>query len=89
MDYTQMQAKIHQDHTVFDTHEEACAEEKVRHFQTMLIFFFFFTQQNFGSISHLLGTMTTQWLDSDHVITIVNCRQHGRAAWWLHSWSTV
>ena len=27
-------------------------------------------------LSHLLGTVTTQWLDSDGVVTLVNCRQH-------------
>ena len=31
--------------------------------------------QNYYSISHLLGTVTTQWLDG--VVTVVNCRQHG------------
>ena len=35
------------------------------------------TQQNSYSISHLLGTVTTQWLDSNGVVTVVNCRQHG------------
>ena len=35
------------------------------------------TQQNSYSTSHLQGTVTTQWLDSDGVITVVNCRQHG------------
>ena len=34
-------------------------------------------QQNSYSISHLLDTVTTQWLDSDSVVTIANCRQHG------------
>ena len=34
------------------------------------------TRQNSYSISHLLGTVTTQWLDSDSVVTIVNCQQH-------------
>ena len=34
------------------------------------------SQQNSYSISHLLGTaVTTLWLDSDSVVTIVNCRQ--------------
>ena len=31
------------------------------------------TQQNSYSISHLLGTVTTQCLDSDSVVTIFNC----------------
>ena len=37
------------------------------------------TQQNSYSISHLLDTVTTQWLDvdSDGVVTVHNCRQHG------------
>ena len=35
------------------------------------------TQQNSFSISHLLGTVTTHWLDSDGVVTVVNCQQHG------------
>ena len=35
------------------------------------------TQQNSYSISHLLATATTQWLDSDSVVTVDNCRQHG------------
>ena len=35
------------------------------------------TQQNSYSISHLLGTVTTLWLDSDCVVTIDNCRRHG------------
>ena len=34
------------------------------------------TQQNSYSISHLLGTVTTQWLDSDGIVTVDNCRQH-------------
>ena len=37
----------------------------------------YLTQQNSYSISHLLGTVTTQWLDSDGVVSVVNCRQHG------------
>ena len=36
-----------------------------------------YTQQNSYSISHLLGTVTTKWLDSDSVVTVVNCWQHG------------
>ena len=35
------------------------------------------TQQHSYSISNLLGTMTTQWLVSDGVVTVGNCRQHG------------
>ena len=35
-----------------------------------------YTQQNSYSLSHLIGTVTTQWLDSDHVVTAVNCQQH-------------
>ena len=35
------------------------------------------TQQNSYSISHLLDTVTTHWLDSDCAVTAVNCRQHG------------
>ena len=35
-----------------------------------------YTQQNSYSISHLLGTVTTQWLDGDSVVKVVNCRQH-------------
>ena len=34
------------------------------------------TQQNSYSISHLLGTVITQWLDSDSIVTIDNCQQH-------------
>ena len=44
----------------------------------------FTTQQNSYSISHLLGTVTTLWLDSDGVVTVDNCQQHGD-----YSWSTV
>ena len=39
------------------------------------------SQQNSYSVSHLLGTVTTQWLDSDCVVTVIT---QG-----LHSWSTV
>ena len=35
------------------------------------------TQQNSYSNSHLLGTVTAQWLDSDGVVTVDNCRQQG------------
>ena len=35
------------------------------------------TQQNSYSIGHLLGTVATQRLDSDGVVTVDNCRQHG------------
>ena len=35
------------------------------------------TQWNSYSISHQHGTKTTQWLDSDGVVTVVNCWQHG------------
>ena len=35
------------------------------------------TLENSYSISHLLGTVTTQWLDSDGVVTVDNCQQHG------------
>ena len=38
------------------------------------------TQQNSYSISHLIGTITTLWLDSDCVMTTGNCRQHGDLA---------
>ena len=34
------------------------------------------TQQNSYSINHLLGAVTTQWLDSDGVVTVDNCQQH-------------
>ena len=34
------------------------------------------TQQNSYSISHLLGTVTRQWLDSDGIVTVDNCQQH-------------
>ena len=34
------------------------------------------TQQNFYSISHLQGTVTVLWLDSDCVATVENCQQH-------------
>ena len=34
-------------------------------------------QQNSYCISHLLGTVTTWWLDSDSIVTVANCRQHG------------
>ena len=34
------------------------------------------TQQNYYSISHLLGTVTTQWLDRDDVVIVDNCQQH-------------
>ena len=33
------------------------------------------TQQNSYSISHLLGTVTTLWLEGDCVVTADNCRQ--------------
>ena len=36
-----------------------------------------YTQQNSYSISHPLGAMTTQWLDSESEVIIDNCRQHG------------
>ena len=42
-------------------------------------------QHNSYSICHLLGTVTTLWLDSDSVVTFVNCRQHGDYT----VWSTV
>ena len=35
------------------------------------------TQQNSYSISHLHGTVTTQWLDSNSLVTIVKSWQHG------------
>ena len=35
------------------------------------------TQQKSYSISHLLDTVTTLWLDSDGVVTVINCQQHG------------
>ena len=31
---------------------------------------------NSYSISHLLATVTTQWLDGEGVVTVHNCRQH-------------
>ena len=34
------------------------------------------TQQKSYFISHLLVTVTTQWLNSDGVVTVVNYRQH-------------
>ena len=44
------------------------------------------TQQNSYSISHLLGTVTTQWLNSNCVVTIVNCGQHSDyRVYWLCS----
>ena len=33
-----------------------------------------YTQQKSYSISHLPDTVTTQWLDSDSVVTVGNCR---------------
>ena len=38
---------------------------------------YYYTQQNSYSISHLSSTVTTQWLDSDGVVTFVNYRQQG------------
>ena len=35
------------------------------------------TQQSSYSVGHLLGTVTTRWLDSDRVVTVVNCQKHG------------
>ena len=35
------------------------------------------TQQISYSISHLLGTVTTLWLDSDRVVPVDDCRQSG------------
>ena len=35
------------------------------------------TQQDSYSIPHLLDTVTKQWLDSDSVVTVVKCWQHG------------
>ena len=35
------------------------------------------TQQNSYSISHMHGTVTTRWLDSENVVTNGNCRQLG------------
>ena len=35
------------------------------------------TQENSYSISHLLATVTTQWLEGDGVVTVHNCQQHG------------
>ena len=34
------------------------------------------TQENSYSISHLLATVTTQWLDGDSVVTVHICKQH-------------
>ena len=36
-----------------------------------------YTQQNSSSISHILGTLTMPWLNSDDVVTVDNCLQHG------------
>ena len=38
------------------------------------------TQQNSFSISHLLDTVTTQWPDSDSVVTFDDSQQHGNWA---------
>ena len=35
------------------------------------------TQQNSFSIRHLLGTVTSLWLDSGGIVTDDNCLQHG------------
>ena len=54
-----------------------------------------YTQQTSYSISNLRCTVTTWWLDSDSVVTIVNCQQHsdytvdrlsaaGSCQQWLH-----
>ena len=40
-------------------------------------FVFFGGGSELNSLSHLLGTVTTQCLDSDGVVTVDNCRQHG------------
>ena len=34
-------------------------------------------QQTSYSLGHLLGTVTTPWLDSDSVVTAATCQQHG------------
>ena len=39
-----------------------------------------YRQQNSYSISHLLGTVTTRWLESDSVVTVANYRQHADRA---------
>ena len=44
------------------------------------LFFYFqqkIAQQNSYIMSHLSGTVTTRQLDSDSVVTLVTCRQHG------------
>ena len=38
------------------------------------------TQENSYSIGHLWGTVTTQWQDSESVVTVANCRQHSDKA---------
>ena len=35
------------------------------------------TQQKSYPIRHLLGTVTTQWLDGESVVTVYDRRQHG------------
>ena len=42
-----------------------------------MLYFSTFTQQISYSISHLLGTVTILWLDSDCIVTVDSCRQHG------------
>ena len=34
------------------------------------------TQKNSHSISNLLGTVATRWLDSDSVVTVNDCQKH-------------
>ena len=44
---------------------------------TVVLCYMRHTQQNSHSISHLVGTVTTRWLESDGVVTIANYQQHG------------
>ena len=48
------------------------------------VWFYYTSQQNSYSISYLLGTVTTQWLDSDSVVPVDNCRQHGDFVYLQH-----
>ena len=36
------------------------------------------TKHNSFSIGHLLGAVTTQWLDRDGAVMVDNCQQHGK-----------
>ena len=44
------------------------------------------TQLNSYSISHLIDTVTTWWLDSDSEVTLANCWQHSD---WVANGSVV